>query len=104
MKSLRGKGGIDLIFKGSKAMPSANHAKVTITFDNSKKIFSFSNSGLGVSLDYDEVSISREVGKQRTHHRRKNGRTEGGERQEVVSQGSVARQFLSASHIAAGHR
>jgi chromosome segregation protein len=61
MKSLRGKGGIDLIFKGSKAMPSANHAKVTITFDNSKKIFSFSNSGLGVSLDYDEVSISREV-------------------------------------------
>ena len=61
MKSLRGKGGVDLIFKGSKAMPSANHAKVTITFDNSKKIFSFSNSGLGVSLDYDEVSISREV-------------------------------------------
>lgn len=61
MKSLRGKGGVDLIFKGSKALSSANHAKVTITFDNSKKIFSFSNSGLGVSLDYDEVSISREV-------------------------------------------
>ena len=61
MKSLRGKGGVDLIFKGSKALYSANHAKVTITFDNSKKIFSFSNSGLGVSLDYDEVSISREV-------------------------------------------
>ncbi len=61
MKSLRGKGGVDLIFKGSKALSSANHAKVTILFDNSKKIFSFSNSGLGVSLDYDEVSISREV-------------------------------------------
>ncbi len=61
MKSLRGKGGVDLIFKGSKAMSSANRALVTITFDNSKKIFSFSNSGLGVSLDYDEITISREV-------------------------------------------
>lgn len=61
MKSLRGKGGIDLIFKGSKMMPSSNRAGVTITFDNSKKIFSFTNSGVGVSLDYDEVSIGREV-------------------------------------------
>src|SRR3989344_5535439 len=48
MKSLRGKGGVDLIFKGSKALSSANRALVTITFDNSKKIFSFTNSGLGV--------------------------------------------------------
>ncbi len=61
MKSLRGKGGSDLIFKGSKMMSSANHASVTITFDNSKKIFSFTNSGLGVSLDYEEVTITREV-------------------------------------------
>jgi chromosome segregation protein len=61
MKSLRGKGGVDLIFKGSKTLSSMNRAQVTITFDNSKKIFSFTNSGLGVSLDYDEISISREV-------------------------------------------
>jgi chromosome segregation protein len=61
MKSLRGKGGVDLIFKGSKALSSMNRAQVTIVFDNSKKIFSFTNSGLGVSLDYDEISISREV-------------------------------------------
>ncbi len=61
MKSLRGKGGVDLIFKGSKALSHSNHAQVTITFDNSKKVFSFTNSGLGVSLEYDEVSISREV-------------------------------------------
>ena len=61
MKSLRGKGGSDLIFKGSKNLSSSSRASVTITFDNSKKIFSFSNSGLGVSLDYDEVIISREV-------------------------------------------
>ena len=61
MKSLRGKGGVDLIFKGSKMMPSSNRAAVVITFDNSNKIFSFTNSGVGVSLDYDEISIGREV-------------------------------------------
>ncbi len=61
MKSLRGKGGIDLIFKGSKSLSSSNRAGVVITFDNSNKIFSFTNSGIGVSLDYDEVTIGREV-------------------------------------------
>ncbi len=61
MKSLRGKGGVDLIFKGSKTLSSSSRALVTITFDNRKKIFSFTNSGLGISLDYDEISISREV-------------------------------------------
>ncbi len=61
MKSLRGKGGVDLIFKGSKLMPSASRASVHITFDNSKKVFAFTNSGIGASLDYDEVTISREV-------------------------------------------
>jgi len=61
MKSLRGKGGIDLIFKGSKTIPSSNRAGVNITFDNSNKIFSFTNSGVGLSLDYDEVTIGREV-------------------------------------------
>ncbi len=61
MKSLRGKGGVDLIFKGSKSMSQANRASVTITFDNKDKIFSFTNSGLGVTLDYDEVTVTREV-------------------------------------------
>ncbi len=61
MKSLRGKGGIDLIFKGSKGLSSSNRAQVLITFDNTNKIFSFTNSGLGVSLDYDEIVIGREV-------------------------------------------
>ncbi len=61
MKSLRGKGGVDLIFKGSKSLSSASRAVVTIKFDNSQKIFSFTNSGLGIPLDYDEVTISREV-------------------------------------------
>lgn len=61
MKSLRGKGGVDLIFKGSKFISSSSRAQVSITFDNKDKIFSFTNSGLGVSLDYDEIVISREV-------------------------------------------
>lgn len=61
MKSLRGKGGTDLIFKGSRSLASSSRAQVQITFDNKDKIFSFTNSGLGVSLDYDEVIIAREV-------------------------------------------
>lgn len=61
MKSLRGKGGVDLIFKGSKRMVKSNRASVSIVFDNSKKKFNFTNSGLGVSLDYDEITITREV-------------------------------------------
>jgi len=61
MKSLRSRGGSDLIFKGSKRLAKANRAIVLITFDNRDKTFSFTNSGLGVSLDYDDVIISREV-------------------------------------------
>jgi len=61
IKSLRGKGGSDLIFKGSRSVSQTNKASVSIIFDNSKKIFSFTNSGLGVSLDYDTITISREV-------------------------------------------
>jgi len=61
MKSLRGKGGVDLIFKGSKALSSSSRAQVLITFDNSDKIFSFTNSGNGISLDYEEIVIGREV-------------------------------------------
>lgn len=61
MKSLRGKGGVDLIFKGSKTLASSSRAQVLITFDNTNKIFYFTNSGLGVSLDYDEIIIGREV-------------------------------------------
>lgn len=61
MKSLRGKGGVDLIFKGSKILSSSSRASVSIVFDNTNKIFSFTNSGLGVSLDYDEIIIGREV-------------------------------------------
>src|SRR6267378_2167108 len=62
MKSLRGKGGTDLIFKGSKSLNSLHRARVTILFDNRKKVFSFTGTAdQSVNLDFDEVSFSREV-------------------------------------------
>jgi chromosome segregation protein len=62
-KSLRSKTGADLIFKGSTKIPHSSRASVTITFDNTKRMFalpSLVESG-GPNLDYDEVTVSREV-------------------------------------------
>lgn len=61
MKSLRGKGGSDLIFKGSKGVSSASRAYVAISFDNKDRVFSFNNEGSTIAVDFDEISISREV-------------------------------------------
>ena len=62
MKSMRGKSGLDLIFKGSKNLPKSNHAIVTIYFNNSDKIFKLANDGgENINLNYDTISISREV-------------------------------------------
>ncbi len=62
IKSLRGKGGADMIFKGSKSLSPLSRAGVSITFDNKKKIFSFSRGGeSNIDLDFDEITISREV-------------------------------------------
>ncbi len=62
MKSMRGKGGADMIFKGSKGVPKGSKASVTIYFNNSDKIFKLSNdSGEPVDLNYESISISREV-------------------------------------------
>ena len=62
MKSMRGKAGLDLIFKGSKALPKASRASVNIYFDNTDKIFKLENdTGEKVNLNYDTVNIAREV-------------------------------------------
>ena len=72
IKSLRGKSGADLIFQGSKELSKQNRASVTIVFDNKNKIFklpegnrpastSLSLGGPEINLDFDEISISREV-------------------------------------------
>ncbi len=52
MKSMRGKRGEDMIFNGSQTASRANRASVTIVFDNTKREF---------PLDFDEVSVTREV-------------------------------------------
>jgi chromosome segregation protein len=62
MKSMRGRAGVDLIFKGSKNLPKGTRASATIYFDNSDKIFKLSNEeGEKVDLNYDTVSIERVV-------------------------------------------
>ena len=62
IKSMRGSLGSDLIFKGSKNLPKSSRAVVAIYFDNSDKIFKLSNeTGENINLNYDVISISREV-------------------------------------------
>ncbi|MCX6751189.1 MAG: AAA family ATPase [Candidatus Nomurabacteria bacterium] len=62
MKSMRGSLGADLIFKGSKNLPKSSRATATIYFNNSDKIFKLSNeTGENINLNYDVISISREV-------------------------------------------
>ncbi len=62
MKSMRGKSGSDLIFKGSKNLPKGSHASVTIHFNNSDKVFKLENDGgENINLNYDVIKISREV-------------------------------------------
>lgn len=62
MKSMRGKGGSDLVFKGSKNLSKGTKASVTIFFNNTDKIFKLTNDGgENINLNYDVISISREV-------------------------------------------
>lgn len=62
MKSMRGKAGTDLIFKGSKALSQGSKASVSIHLDNSDKIFKVTNEqGELVNLNFDTVTIAREV-------------------------------------------
>ena len=62
MKSMRGKSGSDLIFKGSKNLSKGSHAAVSIYFNNSDKIFKLTNDGgENINLNYDTIGISREV-------------------------------------------
>ena len=62
MKSMRGKGGTDLIFKGSKKLSAGSKASASIYFNNSDKVFKLTNDGgEDINLNYDVISISREV-------------------------------------------
>lgn len=62
IKSMRGKSGLDLIFKGSKSLPKGSRATVSIYFDNADKVFKLGNDGgEDINLNYETISISREV-------------------------------------------
>ncbi|MFA6273927.1 MAG: AAA family ATPase [Candidatus Paceibacterota bacterium] len=62
MKSMRGKAGGDFIFKGSKTLPKSSRASVSIYFNNADNVFKLSNdTGSDINLNYDTISISREV-------------------------------------------
>lgn len=60
-KSLRSKSGADLIFKGSRLVPKMNRAFVAMVFDNTKRMFQLPTLSGTLSLDFDEISIGREV-------------------------------------------
>ncbi|MCF7834211.1 MAG: AAA family ATPase [Candidatus Pacebacteria bacterium] len=62
MKSMRGRSGSDMVFKGSKNLSKGSKAEVSIYFDNKDNVFKMPNEeGESISLDFDTVSISREV-------------------------------------------
>jgi chromosome segregation protein len=62
MKSLRGKGAADLIWKGSKLLAAGSKARVAISFDNADRKFAFSSaSGAAADLGFDEITLAREV-------------------------------------------
>ncbi len=62
MKSMRGRGGADLIFKGSKDLSKGTRANTTIYFNNQDRVFKLSNdNGEDINLNFDTISITREV-------------------------------------------
>lgn len=61
MKSLRGKTGKDLVFKGSKDLPKGNRAAVEIFFDNKDRVFKLTDRSEPINLDFDEIILKREV-------------------------------------------
>lgn len=52
IKDMRGNHRLDLIFRGSTAIPESKFAQVTLTFDNSKRVLHY---------DKDEISITRKL-------------------------------------------
>lgn len=72
-KSLRSKSGADLIFKGSRLIPKMNRASATIVFDNASRAFQLPSLSGTLSLDFDEISITREVFADGTNEYRING-------------------------------
>lgn len=65
MKSMRGKSGADLIFRGGTGTSKLSRASVSITFDNSDKVFAFqpssTESTVRSPLLFESVTFTREL-------------------------------------------
>ena len=61
MKSMRGKSGADLIFRGGTGSPKLSRASVSITFDNSDKVFAFQTGETTTPVLFDSVTFTREL-------------------------------------------
>lgn len=62
VKSMRGKTGSDMIFKGSKEISKMSRASVSIVFDNTDRVFHITqHNNSKINVDFDEVVITREV-------------------------------------------
>jgi chromosome segregation protein len=62
IKSMRGKSGSDLIFRGGVGSPKISRAAVSIVFDNSDKVFNFSSDKENKALAlFDTVTFMREI-------------------------------------------
>jgi chromosome segregation protein len=61
MKSMRGKSGSDLIFKGGNGTSKLSRAAVTITFDNSDKVFAFQAGESKSPVLFETITFTREL-------------------------------------------
>ncbi len=61
MKSMRGKSGADLIFRGSNQTGKLSRAAVSITFDNADGVFAFETAEGRVPVTFSEITFTREV-------------------------------------------
>lgn len=61
MKSMRGKSGADLIFRGGTGAPKLSRAAVSITFDNTDKVFAFNTGEMKSPVLFDTITFTREL-------------------------------------------
>ncbi len=61
MKSMRGKSGADLIFRGSSGTSKLSRAAVSISFDNSDKVFGFQTESGKSPILFDTITFTREI-------------------------------------------
>ncbi len=61
MKSMRGKSGADLIFRGGTGAPKLSRAHVAVTFDNRDQAFGFHTAEGRSPILFDSITFKREI-------------------------------------------